>query len=162
MSTNYRIVVGVDGSEGGSRALQWAIREAATRGGTVQAVIAWQWDGFDLPPHAATHPDQEREQAQRTIVREIESVGHPDRASVSIASEAVEGRAADVLTAAARDADLLVLGSHGHSRIRHTVLGSVSEECVRKANCPIVVLPVPQASTPAPAEPMVRAATSRS
>jgi nucleotide-binding universal stress UspA family protein len=36
----YRIVVGVDGSEGGDRALHWAVGEAARRGGTVQAVIA--------------------------------------------------------------------------------------------------------------------------
>jgi len=48
-----------------------------------------------------------------------------------------------VLTAAARTADLLVLGSHGHSRIRRTALGSVSEECIRRAACPVVVIPVP-------------------
>jgi nucleotide-binding universal stress UspA family protein len=36
-----------------------------------------------------------------------------------------------------------VLGSHGHSRVRHTVLGSVSEDCIRKAACPVVVIPVP-------------------
>jgi len=155
MSTNYRIVVGVDGSDGGRRALRWAIQEAAARGGTVQAINAWRWDSFDLPPHAATHPDQERVRAEETLVREIESIG--DRACVSIASEAVEGRAADVLTAAARDADLLALGSHGHSWARHAVLGSVSEECVRKATCPIVVLPVPQPGPQTHAEPAVRA-----
>ena len=37
----------------------------------------------------------------------------------------------------------LVLGSHGHRRVRHTVLGSVSEDCIRKATCPVVVIPVP-------------------
>ena len=42
MTGNYLIVVGVDGSDGGRRALDWATREAATRGGTVQAVIAWR------------------------------------------------------------------------------------------------------------------------
>jgi hypothetical protein len=35
------------------------------------------------------------------------------------------------------------------------VLGSVSEECVRKANCPVVVIPVP-VPAPAPAEPALR------
>ena len=153
MSNSYRIVVGVDGSEGGHRALRWAVNEAAARGGAVQAVNAWRWDDPDLPPPAATHPDQERERAEEILVREIESIG--DHAGVSIASEAVEGRAADVLCTVARDADLLVLGSHGHSRVRHTVLGSVSEECVRKATCPIVVLPVPQPSPPTHAEPAV-------
>src|SRR5207248_1874279 len=38
----YRIVVGFDGSDGGVRALSWAVAEAAERGGAVQAVTAWQ------------------------------------------------------------------------------------------------------------------------
>jgi nucleotide-binding universal stress UspA family protein len=156
MTTNYRIVVGVDGSEGGRRALTWAMHEAASRGGTVQAVTAWSWDGIDMPPHAATHPDQERERARQILSREIEAVPEVTRSGMSVASEVVDGRAADVLTAAARDADLLVLGSHGHSRVGHTVLGSVSEECVRKSTCPVVVLPVAQALPPAPAEPAIR------
>ena len=142
MSSNYRIVVGVDGSEGGRRAVTWAVREAAARGGVVQAVMAWRWDTIDLPPHASTHPDEERERAQRILSAELESLPAFERDRVSIASEVVEGRAAEVLTETAADADLLVLGSHGHSRVHHTVLGSVSEECVRKATCPVVILPV--------------------
>jgi nucleotide-binding universal stress UspA family protein len=158
---NYRIVVGVDGSEGGRRALQWAVREAAWRGGTVQAVTAWRWDLPDLPPGATTHPDQEREQARAVLDREIESLPAFQRTGISIAAEVVEGRPADALSDAARDADMLVLGSHGHSRVRHTVLGSVSEECVRKAICPVVVLPVrqydsPQTDAAASKEPAVR------
>jgi nucleotide-binding universal stress UspA family protein len=46
-----------------------------------------------------------------------------------------------VLCQAARDADLLVLGSHGHDRVYHTVLGSTAEECVESAGCPVVVIP---------------------
>jgi Universal stress protein family len=60
---------------------------------------------------------------------------------VPLACEAIEGTPSDVLAAAARDADLLVLGSHGHSRQLHQVVGSVTEECIRKAGCPVVVLP---------------------
>lgn len=72
-------------------------------------------------------------------------------------SAGASARTADVLTGAARAADLLVLGSHGNSRIRHTVLGSVSEECVRRANCPVVVVPVPASTTPTSTEPALRA-----
>ena len=157
MTANHRIVVGVDGSEGSRRALTWAVREAAVRSGTVQAVTAWRWDGVDMPPHAATHPEQEREHARQILAREIEEIPESIRVGVTIAAEVVEGRAAEVLTTAAKDANLLVLGSHGHSRVWHTVLGSVSEECVRKSTCPVVVLPVTEASTPtATAEPAVR------
>ena len=157
MSGNYRIVVGVDGSDGGRSALRWALHEAASRGGTVQAVTAWRWDEFDLPGKAATRPDQEQERAERTLAHEIESLPEFERSRVAIASEVVEGRAADVLTATSRDADLLVVGSHGHGRVRHTVLGSVSEECVRKSLCPVVVLPVGQGTHHPPADPAIRA-----
>jgi nucleotide-binding universal stress UspA family protein len=157
MRPTYRIVVGVDGSEGGRRALRWAIREAAARGGTVQAVIAWRLDLYDLPPYAAVHPDDERQRCELVLSHEIESVPAFERAEVSVAATVAEGRAPDVLSAAARSADLLVLGSHGHGRMRHTVLGSVSEECVRKATCPVVVIPVDQDSPAEPAEPAIPA-----
>lgn len=138
--TDRRIVVGVDGSDGGRRALQWAVHEADERGAVVQAVTAWRWDTPDLPLRATTHPDEERARAERTQREQIASLGGRYLAMVS--AEVVEGPAAEVLSMVARDADLLVLGSHGHSRVWHTVLGSVSEECVRKASCPVVVIPV--------------------
>ena len=159
MNRNYRVVVGVDGSEGARRALQWAVREAGARSGSVQAVISWRWDNnfVDLPPSSAAYPDpeQERKRAERILSQELDGLPAYERSGVTIATEVVEGRAADVLSAASRDADLLVLGSHGHSRIRHTVLGSVSEECVRKAVCPVVVLPAAPASPTHPAEPAI-------
>ncbi|MEV6815895.1 universal stress protein [Micromonospora sp. NPDC051296] len=142
----YLIVVGVDGSDGGRRALRWAVQEATERGGTVQAVVAWRWDGLDGGYMVAPNPIEEEERATDLVAREIAAVTR-DGSSAPVAVEVVEGRPADVLSAAARGADLLVLGSHGHGRLRHTVLGSVSEECVRKATCPVVVIPVP---APAP------------
>ncbi|MEW2329845.1 universal stress protein [Micromonospora chersina] len=152
MTGNYLIVVGVDGSDGGRRALGWATREAASRGGTVQAVIAWRWDGVESGPMTAPNPADEKEHARAILEREIQALTARRGSLSPVAAEVVEGRAADVLTHAARSADLLVLGSHGHSRFRHTVLGSVSEECVRKASCPVVVVPVPVPAPHAPTE----------
>ena len=157
MNNSYLIVVGVDGSEGGHRALQWAAREAATRGGAVQAVIAWSWDGMEYGPIAATRPDEEAERARGLLDREIQDLIKSNGSHLPVAGEAIEGRPADVLSAAGRAADLLVLGSHGHSRVRHTVLGSVSEECIRKATCPVVVIPVPADHHEPSAEPALRA-----
>jgi nucleotide-binding universal stress UspA family protein len=139
------IVVGVDGSEGGRRALRWAVHEAHTNGGTVQAVSSWRID-----------TDETSEQAQDGLGHEIEALPAFQRSGVSISTEVVEGMAADVLTAAARDADLLVLGSHGHSRTWHTVLGSVTEACVRHATCPVVVIPDRYEQSRPTAEPALR------
>jgi nucleotide-binding universal stress UspA family protein len=135
--TNFRIVVGVDGSEGGRRALRWAVHEAAERGGTVQAVAAWRWDEADDDVIGSAA----RDEAATMLDRELSALPPFQRAGVPIAGEVVEGRPADVLATAAADADLLVLGSHGTSRLMHTVLGSVSEECICKASCPVVVVP---------------------
>src|SRR5258706_13155361 len=42
----YRIVVGVDGSDGGRRALDWSIAEAVRHGGAVHAVAPWHPDNL--------------------------------------------------------------------------------------------------------------------
>jgi nucleotide-binding universal stress UspA family protein len=143
MRSTYRIVVGVDGSEGGRRALRWAVREAARHGGTVQAVSAFQWKGLESVSMGEANATAEREKAEDVLAREVEAAASGIDPAPPIAREAVEGPAPRVLTEAARDADLLVLGSHGHGRIRHAALGSVSEETVRQADCPVVVIPMP-------------------
>jgi nucleotide-binding universal stress UspA family protein len=155
MNSSYLIVVGVDGSQGGRRALDWAAQQAATRGGAVQAVMAWSWDGMEYGPIAATRPEQESQRAARVLDREIKALAERRGTATPVAAEVIEGRPADVLAAAGSAADLLVLGSHGHSRVRHTVLGSVSEDCIRKAACPVVVIPVP-VERHEPAEPALR------
>jgi nucleotide-binding universal stress UspA family protein len=143
MSTGHLIVVGVDGSEGGRRALDWAAAEAAARGGAVRAVIAWSWNGLDYGPITAVNPAEENALATQVVTAEIDALIERRGSRLPITGEAIEGSPADALTDAARGADLLVLGSHGHSRVRHTVLGSVSEACIRKATCPVVVIPAP-------------------
>ena len=38
-------------------------------------------------------------------------------------------------------ADLIIVGSHGHSGLSKLLLGSVSEGILRQANCPVLVIP---------------------
>ena len=136
----YQIVVGVDGSDASERALRWAASEARARGGTVQAITAWRWDGSGTFFVAATSPADERERARQILDETLAKVAE-DFTDVPILGELVEDTPGRALTH--QPADILVLGSHGHSRLHHAVLGSVSEECVRRATCPVVVLPTP-------------------
>ena len=46
-----------------------------------------------------------------------------------------------MLAGRAQDAQLLVLGSHGHSRLFHAALGSTADAVVRNAPCPVVIVP---------------------
>jgi nucleotide-binding universal stress UspA family protein len=142
MNRTYRIVVGVDGSEASNHALRWAAAEARARHGTVQAITVWNWDSSGTLAPMASAPIDERERAERVLATALAGIvdDYPD---VPFATDVVEDRPGRALTHAAQDADILVLGSHGHSRLHHAVLGSISEECVRQATCPVVVLPVP-------------------
>jgi nucleotide-binding universal stress UspA family protein len=39
--------------------------------------------------------------------------------------------------------DLIVMGTHGHSWLKHRLLGGVTEEVIRRANCPVMVVKTP-------------------
>ena len=38
-------------------------------------------------------------------------------------------------------ADMIVIGSHGHGALYKTLVGSVSEGIIRKAACPVLIVP---------------------
>jgi nucleotide-binding universal stress UspA family protein len=141
--TNNVIVVGVDGSDGGRRALAWALDEATRTGATVHAITVWTWEGVETVVPAPLSPEDARLQAEQTAAEDVAAAmdAHGGRPNVQV--RVVEGRPSRVLAEAAASTRLLVLGSHGHSRLYHAVLGSVSEDCIRSAACPVVVVPVP-------------------
>ncbi|SFI76829.1 universal stress protein [Amycolatopsis sacchari] len=136
--SEHKIVVGVDGSPMSAAALRWAVRQAELTGGAVHAVTAWSYlPVLDLGAVQSTAQEmaEAHRRAQAKFVDAVRVPGVPTRAEV------VEGDPADVLLAAARDADLLVVGRHGHGRLVRALVGSVSAKCLRDATCPVVVLP---------------------
>lgn len=52
-----------------------------------------------------------------------------------------EGDIAGEILAQAESTDMLVIGTHGRSGYEHLLLGSVAEEVVRKATCPVLTIP---------------------
>jgi len=38
-------------------------------------------------------------------------------------------------------ADMIMLGSHGHGALFHLLIGSVSEGVIRRATCPVIIVP---------------------
>jgi len=138
-----RIVAGVDGSPASLAALQWAVRQAGLTGGTVEAVIAWQYPaaatGYAWAPIAVVEPAGYEEQAQKVVADAVSGVDTAG-CDVHISTRIQEGYAAQVLIDAAADADLLVVGSRGHGGFAGALLGSVSLHCVHHAACPVVVI----------------------
>ncbi len=134
-----RIVVGVDGSDSSKAALRWAIRQAKLTGSTVDAVTAWHYPstyGWAPVSDGAVDLKGFAEKALAKALAEVSGL-EPD---VPVRPQVLEGQAADVLLRAARGADLLVIGSRGHSGFASALLGSVSMNCVLHARCPVLVL----------------------
>jgi nucleotide-binding universal stress UspA family protein len=138
-----RIVVGVDGSAPADAALRWGVRQAELTGGSVDAVIAWEYPasmaGYGMAPVPDYDDSAFREIAEKTLTEAISNVVDP-ASEVRVRPQVVEGIAAGMLLTAAQGAGLLVVGSRGHGGFAGALLGSVSQHCVHHAHCPVVVI----------------------
>lgn len=137
------VVAGVDGSAESITALGWAARYAATTGATVRAVLAWHYPGAVGGPPVGVAPSTvrgETEQHMRDNLAEAVAKVYPDRSAASVETKLSYGHPAQVLIDESKDADLLVVGSHGHGAFTGMLLGSVSIHCVTNASCPVVVV----------------------
>ncbi|MGP3915969.1 universal stress protein [Nonomuraea sp. 10N515B] len=128
LSTRGEIVAGVDGSPACHRVLDFAVNEARLRGSRLRAVhaIAGRWG-----PAGPYEPGAVEDTVEALAER------HPD---VDVVEEEVRGHPIEVLRQAATGADLLVVGSHGHGTVAGMLLGSVSQELLHHAPCPLAVV----------------------
>jgi nucleotide-binding universal stress UspA family protein len=131
-----RIVVGVDGSPSSLQALRWAVGQSALTGETVQAVVAWHFP--NLYGYPMTDGEDWAMDAQQALTTALDTVLGNDKSKVS--STVVQGYPAKVLLDAAAGADLLVVGNRGHSEFTEMLLGSVSQNVVTHATCPVLVI----------------------
>jgi len=134
-----RIVVGVDGSPASVAALRWAVGQAHAVGAEVEAVTAWL---HPSAPGWSGHPDDGdfgagiARKVLDNAVAEATDPGLPVRTTTRV----VKGGTVAALPAAARGAELLVVGSRGHGGFTGALLGSVGQHCVQHAPCPVVVV----------------------
>ncbi|MFF4615527.1 universal stress protein [Nonomuraea jabiensis] len=120
------IVVGIDGSPASARVLEFAFAEARLRGARLRAV------------HATSYAQPGRAALDEVSEMTWPSAGwHPD---VAVVEEVVHGHPVEALRQAAGGADLLVVGSHGHSTFAGMILGSVSQELLQQSPCPLVLV----------------------
>ena len=139
-----RYVVGVDGSAGSVRALEWAIREARLHGASIDAVHAWRNDYhyFSASPFASALSVVSIDTLEHTARRTLDdTLGRVDTTGVPVEGVLVEGGPARELLDAAKGADLLVVGTHGRGGFTGMLLGSTSQHVTHHATCPVVLVP---------------------
>jgi len=135
-----RIVVGVDSSKTSLKALRWALSEAKLRGASLELVHAFPRPELVGMTMVVTLPsdDELREASEQVLTEALEAVG--GAGDVSVTTHVGAGGPATVLVEVAEGAELLVLGARGLGGFRGMLLGSVTQQVIAHAPCPVVVI----------------------
>ncbi|MCP5059669.1 MAG: universal stress protein [bacterium] len=141
-----RILVPIDFSEHAEPVLEWAAHLAAEHGSEIILLHAYhlpvefqQLEGAYLPQDFWDTVKDEGQQGLATHAEALRSRG------IQVRSVVREGYPATVIEeeAAAEGVDLIVLGTHGLSGLKHLLLGSIAERVVQKAPCPVLTVKLP-------------------
>ena len=137
------LLLAIDFSDTSSAAVDVAVEFAKRFSATLHVVHA-----FDLPiplvtPYEVAIPeaylDQTRKVAAQKLAVVVKKVAAQD---VTVESHLAEAPAAPAIARTAEEvgADLVVMGTHGHTGIKHLVLGSVAERTLRLAPCSVLAV----------------------
>jgi nucleotide-binding universal stress UspA family protein len=137
------ILVPIDFSPHAEAVLEWATHLAEEHGSRVVLLHVYhlpvefqQLEGAYLPPDFWSSV---RNEAETTLERHA-AVLREQGVEVEIA--VCEGYAGTVIIeeATSRNADLIVIGTHGRSGLTHLLLGSIAERVVQKAPCAVLTV----------------------
>ncbi|MEU7022996.1 universal stress protein [Streptomyces sp. NPDC046203] len=142
------IVAGVDGSPESLAAADWAAREAAYRGLPLRLVHAWRWEPLDLP--LAQDPAVQQKAASDLLHQAEAEIAarHPGR---PLSAQVLGDTPVAALLDTVKDADLLVIGSRGHSALVGFILGSYGQQLIAASPVPVVAVRSRDGETPEPA-----------
>jgi nucleotide-binding universal stress UspA family protein len=122
-------------------ALALAVQMAKDMNATVYLLhIVQNMQAIDAPDNAAGAADVEHEARLKLQKMADEMLaGLKSESLTRLAAPAETSRV--LLEAAAQiDADLIVLKTHGRHGLAHFIMGSVAEQVVRRARCPVLTL----------------------
>jgi len=137
-----RIVVAVDFSEQSRQAMQQAIQLAGTYGASLSLVHVVEPAPFFSGAHTdplMVMPDKKMAMLAQTKLDDLAAAEIPE--DIEVETKVAIGRSHKEIVAHAKrwGADLIVIGTHGYTGLKHTFLGSTAEAVVRHAHCPVFV-----------------------
>lgn len=138
------LLVAVDFSEPSARALEYACELAGALGARIHLVHAYQAPLLEVTPYHVAIPQGVFEAARNAANDQLEAL------RLKLAKQGTETQAhlregsapPDAIADAAEEigADLIVIGTHGHTGLKHALLGSVAERTLRLARCPVLTV----------------------
>ena len=145
------VLAAIDFSESSSSVIDWAKSLSQAYGARLHLVhvAAPDPDFVGYEPG----PQHVRDQAARAMRAEhhrlLEVAEQLHGAGIDATAHCLQGGVVDAILKKAADsqADVIVVGSHGHGALYRMVLGSVSQGVVRGSTCPVLVVPEPRRHT---------------
>ncbi|MDR7484067.1 MAG: universal stress protein [Armatimonadota bacterium] len=135
-----RVLVALDLSPTSAALAEFAVRLAHQSGGALTALHAYTADEATRAwREAGLHLDRFIDHLRAEMAYLLARTGvEAGRVKVVV----VQGDPAEaILEQASAGADLIVVGTHGRTGLPRLLMGSVAEAVVRRAPCPVVVVP---------------------
>jgi nucleotide-binding universal stress UspA family protein len=142
-----KVLIPIDFSDNARPVLEWGGHLAKVHGAKVLLLHAYhlpvefqQLEGAYLPPDFWSNVKSEAEQTLSKFAEDLKSDG------VDVETVVREGYPASVIIDEAEEqsVDLVVIGTHGLSGLKHMLLGSIAERVVQKAHCPVLTVKAPE------------------
>lgn len=144
------IVVGVDGSAGASRAVDWALAWAAAVGAPLRVLAS-----EPVPPGLTAGSPDLGGQARAAVEAEIARIESAIPDGVSVEPSPLVAHPVSALVQASKEAAAIVVGTRGNGAFRGGVIGSIAGAVAASTHCPTVVIPPGAASEFDSAAPLV-------
>lgn len=140
-----RILAAIDFSDVSQRVLEAAVLTAKTRGvGLVllhAAAPTPAFVGYEVGPECERDAIADHLRAEHRQLQEMAAwcTGQ----GVATTALLVAGNSAEKIVQEAEqlDAQMIVMGTHGHGAVYHLIVGSVTEGVLKKTTCPVLVIP---------------------
>lgn len=136
-----KILVPTDFSEHSDQAMRYGAELAAKFGADLHLLHAIETVPMLLGENAYVPPESEVE-LEAAAVTQLDGLKLEAAEGITVVRKATHGHpfVETVRYAKNNDIDLIVLGTHGRGAIAHMLLGSVAENVVRKAPCPVLTV----------------------
>jgi nucleotide-binding universal stress UspA family protein len=133
------VVVGVDGSASGNHALGEAFQEAQARDTSLVAVRVYS--PRRLAPGPVVPEDKaERRAIEHDLLAQDLAPWKEKYPDVDTEAMVIDGHAAEVLIGVSATAQLVVVGTRGHGGFVGLLLGSVGQQVIHHAECPVLIV----------------------
>lgn len=137
MGCYHKILVALDGSPDAESALMHAISLARDQHARITLLTVGP--STNRAAAVGTAPPPDLLDVHQDVLRDSTALIPRD---IGVTTRLERGDAAATILRVARDeqADLIVMGSHGHSRIHRALLGSVSEKVLAQSAVPVLLM----------------------